>query len=212
MIDRRAFNRRLVTGLALAAALLLTGTGMAAEKARIEPVMGDDGLYHQPWFLESFLDLREDLVEATEKGKRLVIFWEQKGCPYCRETHLVNLADPDTNKYIRGNFVILQLNLWGAREITDFDGKAMEERALARKWGIMFTPTIIFMDDDVKAAAGKSGDKLEVVRMPGYFKPFHFVSMFEYVKAKAYKNQHFQKFLQAKANKMRAEGKEVKLW
>ena len=63
-----------------------------------------------------------------------------------------------------------------------------------------------------KAERVQPGDKVEVVRMPGYFKPFHFVSMFEYVKAKAYKSQHFQKFLQAKADKMRAEGKEVKLW
>jgi thioredoxin-related protein len=212
MINRRKFNRLLVAASALVAVMLLSGSGIAAEKARTLSVMGDDGMYHQSWFLESFLDLREDLAEATQQGKRLVIMWEQKGCPYCRETHLVNLADPDTNKYIRENFVILQLNLWGSREVIDFDGKAMEERALARRWGVIFTPTIMFMDDDAKTAAGKSGDKVEVVRMPGYFKPFHFVSMFEYVKAKAYKSQHFQKFLQAKADKMRAEGKEVKLW
>jgi len=46
-----------------------------------EPRVGDDGLHIQPWFSQSFLDLKEDLAEAASTGRRLVIFWEQRGCP-----------------------------------------------------------------------------------------------------------------------------------
>ena len=60
------------------------------------------------------------------------MIWEQKGCPYCRETHRVNLADQRISSYVTANFEVLQLDLWGSRKVTDFDGKEMEERDLAR--------------------------------------------------------------------------------
>jgi thioredoxin-related protein len=88
----------------------------------------------------------------------------------------------------------------------------MEERAFARKLGVIYTPTIVFLPETEAGKEGKPARDLEVMRMPGYFKPFHFVSMFEYVRARAYETEHFQKWLQAKAERLRAEGKEVKLW
>jgi hypothetical protein len=57
-------------------------------------VLGDDGLYRQDWFLQSFLELGPDLEDAAAEGKRLAVMIEQRGCPYCRDTHLINLADP----------------------------------------------------------------------------------------------------------------------
>ncbi len=209
MMDRRQF------GMTAFAAGLGTGLLGAAGRAnaashRIEPILGEDGMYHQTWFLNSFMDLKEDLAEAAEAGKRFAVIWEQRGCPYCRETHMVNLARPEINRYIRENFAVLQLDLWGSREVTDFDGEVMEERALARKWRIVFTPTIMFFAASV--AEGKTGAEAEVVRMPGYFKPFHFITMFEYVKESAYESQHFQKYLQAKGQRLRDQGIEVNLW
>ncbi len=208
MMDRRRFG---ITALAAGLATGVVG-GMVAAAGRIEPILGEDGMYHQSWFVNSFLDLKEDLAEAAEAGKRFVVMWEQRGCPYCRETHMVNFARPDINHYVRDNFAVLQLDLFGSREVTDFDGEAMEERALARKWGIVFTPTIMFFAESVGQVEGKSGAQAEVARMPGYFKPFHFITMFEYVKESAYERQHFQKFLQAKGDRLRAQGVEVNIW
>jgi thioredoxin-related protein len=204
----------LAAGLSTGIAVGLTGAAGPAKAAsdRIEPILGEDGMYHQTWFLNSFMDLKEDLAEAAEAGKRFVVMWEQRGCPYCRETHMVNLAKPEINRYIRENFAVLQLDLWGSREVTDFDGEALQERALARKWGIVFTPTIMFFTDNLDEVEGKTGAQVEVTRMPGYFKPFHFISMFEYVKESAYKRQHFQKYLQAKGQRLRDQGIEVNLW
>ena len=138
-----------------------------AASDRIEPILGEDGMYHQPWCVNSFLDLKEDLAEAAEAGKRCVVMWEQRGCPYCRETHMVNFARPDIHFYIRENFAVLQLDLFGSREVTDFDGEALEERALARKWGIVFTPTIMFFAESLDQVEGKTGAQAEVARMPG---------------------------------------------
>lgn len=178
-----------------------------------EPRLSDDGLHVQPWFSQSFLDLKEDLAEAANSGRRLVVFWEQRGCPYCRELHRVNLADRETATYIQMNFVALQLNLFGSREVTDFDGAKMEERQLAARWRVNFTPTLCFFPATVAEVQGKSGRDAEVWRLLGYWKPFHFRSTLVYVKEDGYKSQpSFQRWLADYADKLRAQGKKVDLW
>jgi len=198
----------------IAAFALLLGAGASAPAAekKNEPAVGEYGLHIQPWFLQSFLNLREDLKDSAEQGKRLAIIWEQRGCPYCREMHRVNLARPEIADYIKKHYNVIQLNMWGDREVTDFDGKVLSEKRLARKYRVVFTPTIQFFPATLAEIGGKPGVDAEVVRMPGYFKPFHFISMFEYVYSNGYKDQPFQRWLQAKARKMQAEGKKVDLW
>ena len=205
-------KQRLITVFTAFAFMVFAAGAASAEQKRYEPVLGEDGLYHQPWFLDSFLNLKEDLADSAAAGKRLAIIWEQRGCPYCRETHRVNFAKPEITDYIKKHFNVIQLNMWGDREITDFDGQKITEKKLARKNRVMFTPTIQFFPATVAEVAGKKGMDAEDVRMPGYFKPFHFISMFEYVHTNGYKTQPFQRWLQAKAKKMQAEGKKVDLW
>ncbi|MBI1207089.1 MAG: thioredoxin fold domain-containing protein [Azospirillum sp.] len=188
MLTRRA---ALASGIAVGAGAWLGSWPGCALAAVSEPPINDDGLYEQPWFLKSFLDLREDLEGAAAAGKRFAVMWEQKGCPYCKETHLVNFADPAINDYVRQRFDILQLNIWGARPVTDFAGAQTSERALARAWGIRFTPTIQFFPDQLDGATE------EVARMPGYFKPPHFLAMFRFVAEKAYQRSDFRTFLKS---------------
>lgn len=193
-------GRRQLMALMLAGGSVLAGTGPLrfprAEERTDGPRLNDDGLYVEPWFLHSFLDLAEDLQMAADKGKRFAVMWELKGCPYCKETHLVNFANPTIRTYVRENFEILQLNLVGSREVTDFDGEALEERELARKWGVKFTPTTQFFPETLDAVAGRPGDEAEVTRMPGYFRPPHFLAMYRYVNEKAYETMDFRTYLE----------------
>ena len=65
-------------------ALAAIGIGITALRsapASAKATLGDDGLYQMDWYLESFLDLGEDLAGATAKGKRFAIMWGLKGCP-----------------------------------------------------------------------------------------------------------------------------------
>ena len=82
-------------------------------------------------------------------GKRFAVMWELNGCPYCRETHLVNFARPDIAEFVQENFDILQLNVLGSRKVTDFDGEELGEKQLAAKYGVKFTPTIQFFPTSV---------------------------------------------------------------
>ena len=189
MIERRGF-------LGLGLGLVGTAVGTTARPAAAEaPVLNDDGLYEQPFFVQSFLDLAEDLELAVDSGKRFAVMWELRGCPYCKETHLVNFADPEIRDFVSGNFDILQLNLIGSREVVDFDGEAMEERALARKWGVRFTPTTQFFPETLDQVAGRKGSEAEVARMPGYFRPPHFLAMYRFVQEKAYETTGFNDYL-----------------
>lgn len=186
--------------LVLTVLLLTPAWAMAAGTP---PKLGDDGLYVQDWFVNSFLDLREDLADAAKSGKRFAIIWEQKGCTYCRDLHTINFADDKVRGWIKDHYAIVQLNLWGAREVTDFDGEVLTEKDLARKYRINFTPTTSFFPETVAEMGGRKGGDAEVARLPGYFRNFHFLSMFEYVWDKRYaKGQEFQRYL---AEKMAAQ-------
>lgn len=206
-MDLTRRNAMLLTAGAAASSLIPAASNAA------EPELNDDGLHTQPWFHTSFLDLKEDVAEANEAGKSLAILWEQQGCPYCREMHKVNLAQKDIADYIREHFLVLQLNLYGARAVTDFDGEELEERQLARRWRINFTPTINFFPNDPAAVDGKNGADAEIWRLTGYWKPFHFRSTFVYVNRGAYEDEpNFQKWLLEYREKLRAEGKNVDIW
>lgn len=163
---------------------------------RIAPVSTNDGRYTQTWFNVSFLDLREDFAEAAREGKRFAVVWEQQGCPYCKKMHTEVLAERYINDYVRENFRITQLDLFGAREVTDFDGKVMTERALAERWGIIFTPTTVFLKDDLKGLDGKWGRDLEATeRLPLSFGAPTFYDLFVWVRSKTYeRDKNFQRF------------------
>lgn len=190
-MDRRRF-------LAGFAGLMLAGPTSRGARAQ-GAVLTEDGLYKQPWFVESFLDLAEDLENARTAGKRFAVMWELRGCPYCKETHLVNFARPDITEYVKSNFDILQLNLIGARKVTDFDGKELTEKQFAAKYGIRFTPTIQFFPEQAAALKDKPADKREVARIPGYLRPDDFLAMFRFVREKAYETQSFREYLKARS-------------
>ncbi|MDV7340912.1 thioredoxin family protein [Terasakiella sp. A23] len=170
-------------------ALMLTCVSVRAEEVPVN----DFGLYHQDWFLESFLDMSEDFQAAKDEGKRFVIIWEQKGCPYCKDLHAKTLSQANIKKYMQENFVVVQMNIWGDRDVTDFDGTEMTEKEFAAKNAIAFTPTVQFFHEDV---SGKEGMARDAARLPGFFRPFHFKAMLNYVHEKMYEGEKsFQRYV-----------------
>lgn len=171
----------------------LLGLRTLPASAKAKP--GEDGLYQMDWYLESFLDLSEDLAAATAKGKRFAVMWGLKGCPACKRMHEVHLMDPGIEAYIRENFEVLHLNHIGARTVTDFDGRKLGEKALGESYGIRFTPTIQFFPEQTTGLAALSGQAREVARMPGLLEPAAFLAMFRYVREKGYETAPFPDWL-----------------
>lgn len=171
---------------ALAAFALTATSALAVE-------IGDDGLHKQPWFALTFNDVAEDIETAADEGKRLVYVFEQRGCVYCEKLHEHVLSDPEVSGYIRENFVVVQMNLFGDEEVTDLDGTALPEKEMAKRWGVVFTPTVMFMPEAV-GEAGNAG-RAAVATMPGAFEKGTTLHMFQWVAEKGYEGEeHFQKY------------------
>ena len=85
------------------------------------------------WFTESLLDLREDVAEAAAQKKRVLLYFGQDGCPYCRRLMEVNFRQAEIAKKTREHFVALALNIWGDREVTWTDGTVTTEKQLAAR-------------------------------------------------------------------------------
>jgi len=82
--------------------------------------LGDDGLHKAPWMRDTFKDLREDLEEATDEGKRLMVIIEQRGCIYCEKMHEEVFPVAEIAQFIDENYFVVQINMFGDIEITDF--------------------------------------------------------------------------------------------
>lgn len=174
--------------LTLMAALLLALPALAVE-------LGDDGLHKADWMRDTFKDLREDLDEANAEGRRMMLMIEQRGCIYCARMHKNVYPLEVIDSYIRENYFVVQIDLYGASEITDFDGEVLSERDAARKWGMMFTPSILFLPEEV--GEDQSAGQAAVAIMPGAFEAGTTLDLLTWVNEKRYaldNGEDFQRF------------------
>lgn len=159
--------------------LLLTVIGLAGqaparavEGEGLEAGMVNPGYHEKPaWFKSSFLDIREDIREAEADGKRVMLYFYQDGCPYCKRLLEDNLGQGAIADQTRRHFDVIAINIWGDREVTDLAGKATTEKAFSADLKVMFTPTILMFDEAGKVA----------LRMNGYYPPDRFVTALDYV-------------------------------
>lgn len=142
-----------------------------------------------PWFKETFLDFREDIREAAAGSKRLLVYFGQDGCPYCRELMRVNFSQKDIVDKTRKHFNAVAINLWGDREVTWTDGKPRTEKEFAAFLKVQFTPTLLFLDE--KGAV--------VLRLNGYYPPHKFQAALDYVSGKLENKIAFAAYLQRHA-------------
>ena len=171
--------------------ILLCATVMAATVASAE--VGDDGLHKADWMRDTFKDLNEDLEEATAEGKRLMVMIEQRGCIYCKKMHEEVFVVPEIDQYIHDNFFVVQINMFGDLEVTDFDGTTLPEKEMVQRWGALFTPSIYFFPSVVDAS--KSAPQAAVAQMPGAFGKWTTLNMLTWVVEEGYNSDEpFQKY------------------
>ena len=97
MLNKYSFKRAFIFFAPILLTINLNTISIASEIP--QPIRGDDGIYRHSWMTETFLDLKEDFQSAKSKGKRLVVFIEQKGCIYCQKIQTEILVIPRINKY-----------------------------------------------------------------------------------------------------------------
>lgn len=175
--------------------LILTFIMIAFTSMAAAAEIGDDGLHKADWMRDTFKDLSEDLEEANAEGKRLLIIFEQRGCVYCKKMHTEVFPDPDVTKMIEDNYFVVQLNLHGDVDVTDFDGETLSEKAMARKWGILFTPSLMYLPEEVEE--GLTAPEAAVAVMPGAFSKGTTLDLMTWVHEKRYlldSDEDFQRY------------------
>ncbi len=155
------------------------------EEQVLSPGMVNPGYAEKPaWFANSFLDIREDVSEAAAAGKRVILYFYQDGCPYCQKLLDTNFALRETERKTRSRFEVVAINMWGDREVTGFDGEATTEKAFAGSLRVMFTPTLLFLDE----AGGVT------LRVNGYYPPHKFNAALDYAAQHDGKDPTFREY------------------
>jgi len=137
------------------------------------------------WFKTSFMELEDDILEAQEAGKRLMLVFHQPGCPYCNALVEQNLSQKDIEETVKSNFDVIEINMWGDLEVTNVDGEAFTEKTFAQYLKVQFTPTVLMYHPDGSTA----------MRMNGYFPPDKFRAALDYVINEDTKKQSFTEYL-----------------
>jgi thioredoxin-related protein len=174
--------RRYAAAFALALAIAWLDAA-AAERA---PIRGVGRFTVPDWFKSSFLDLRDDAAEAGARGRALLVYVGQDGCPYCAALFNANFSQKPIVDYTRAHFDAIEINMWGDRPVTDFDGEALTEKAFAAKHEVAFTPTILFYD-----ARGAP-----LLRINGYYPPHRFVAALRYAAGEHAQGEAFGAYLE----------------
>ncbi|MCP3870405.1 MAG: thioredoxin fold domain-containing protein [Gammaproteobacteria bacterium] len=155
--------------------LILSGAGTQASTTRGK-VTGGQMSEHPPWFKESFLDIAEDVSEAGESDKHVLLFLHLNGCPYCHKMIEENFKHAPHTGFLRENFDVIAINIKGDREIAFDQNTLLTEKQLADLLKVRATPTIIFLDPANKPVA----------RLNGYRSVSAFKTALNYVAEKAY--------------------------
>jgi thioredoxin-related protein len=179
----------MISGLSGLLLALLSLNLKAAEEGALDEGMVNPGYVEHPaWFKTSFLDLREDVDEAAQSGKRVLLYFYQDGCPYCKKLVTENFAMKDIVDKATKHFDVIAINMWGDREVTNMDGKTMTEKQFATARKVMFTPSLVFMNE--------KGE--DVLRINGYYAPHKFILALDYVAGKLENKQTFAEYVKEK--------------
>ena len=120
-------------------------------------------------FSDTFLIVPEDVRDAARAQKRLIVFFEQERCPACLKMARTTFSDRGVTDALRRRFVMVALDIHGARETTWTDGKPRPEKDLAQHLGIQATPTVLVLDEHGKV----------VERFVGYRDPQAFAAVLQ---------------------------------
>ncbi len=142
------------------------------------------------WFKQSFLDISEDVDDATVNNKHLMLFIDLDGCPYCTKMLKESfVSQNETSQFIKKHFDVINLNVKGSRELV-WQGKSMSEKGFAIDLNIQYSPTILFLDENKKV----------VLKLNGYRTPEKFKTILEYINGKFYKTLSLTEYMQSNSN------------
>ena len=86
---------------------------------------------------------------------------------------------------LQKNFDTIETNMWGDRELTDWQGNDYTEKEFSTKMKIQFTPTLVFLNPEGKT----------LLRLNGYQSIEKMHSTLNYISNKTYLNQSYASYI-----------------
>jgi thioredoxin-related protein len=152
----------------------------------------------EPFALPHPLQLADN---RQNSWRPLLVIFEQKSCQPCDEMHQEAFRR-ETLLLALSNFDVAQVDMRSASRLQTPDGRDLTARKWAEELNIQYAPSWVFFD-----AGGK-----EIFRSEAYLKTFHLHAVLDYVATGAWRHQpNFQRFVQHRADVLRAKGLAVDL-
>jgi thioredoxin-related protein len=148
------------------------------------------------WFSESLLELRDDVAEAAKQGKRVMLYFGQDGCPYCKQLMEVNFRQASIAAKAQKNLVALAINIWGDREVIWTDGENHLGKAPGRQAQGAIHADAALLDEQGGVA----------LRMNGYYPPHEFDAALDYVAGRHGEESGVRRVPEVEAEGRRARG------
>ncbi|MCC6533885.1 MAG: thioredoxin fold domain-containing protein [Burkholderiales bacterium] len=165
--------RRLMLALMLALAAPAYAADAPAARTRGVP-------YTLPhWFKASFLDFRDELRDARNRKRHVMVFLHLDECPYCERMLRENFTAGDNRRFMEQHFDVIAVNVRGDLDLVWSDGAAYTERTLARHLNAFATPTLVFLGHDGKV----------VLKLTGYRDQRALRESLEYVQSERYRRE-----------------------
>ena len=181
--SRRALLARLPGALAVPG----LGPLLWCPHAAAQPQPSPHAIDIPRWFSNSLLDFKDEIPEAAREGKRVMVYFGQDGCPYCKALMKASFGPGPITDKTRQHFVAIAINLWGDTPVTWVDGTQTTEKALARRLAVQFTPTLLFFETDGRL----------VLRINGYLPPERLTHVLDYVIQRRDAEQSLAEYLDA---------------
>ena len=125
-----------------------------------------------------------------------MLYFYQDGCPYCAKLLRDNFSQQSIVQKTRKYLDVIAVNMWGDREVTGLNGQQTTEKQFAESLRVMFTPTILMLNEQGKV----------ILRINGYYHPVKFEAALDYVGQHKEKSLSFAEYYR-KLAPVKASGK-----
>ena len=147
------------------------------------------GIVHNvpTWFKESFLEIADDVDEASAEGRHVLLFFQLNACPYCDRMLTEAFESEPLSSQIQEQFDAIAINVKGDRDIAFNEALSVTEKELSEFLEVRATPAILFLNSENK----------QVVRVNGYRSPKRFEQVLNFVSSKSYESMSLADYIDA---------------
>ena len=156
------------------------------ESAKMGKIIGALSSEHPDWFKQSFLEIAEDVEEANEAGKHVILYFHLEDCPYCSKMIEDSFKNSSYTDFLQERFDTIAINVKGDREIVFNQEVTLTEKELSQHLQVRYTPTLLFLNKD----------NTPVLRLNGYRSVAGFKYALDFVNEKAYQQMNLSRYIE----------------